>query len=78
MALSNMTIVSDGNLEFVSISFNYLDRSEISVYFDSVPDSTWAWVGDTNQIKFTPKVPNGITVLIARSTDASNLRHIIS
>ena len=78
MALSNMTIVSDGNLEFVSISFNYIDRSEISVYFDSVPTSTWAWVGDTNQIKFTPKVPNGITVLITRATDASDLRHIFS
>lgn len=78
MALSNMTVVSDGNLEFVSISFNYLDRSEISVYFDSVPNSTWAWVGDTNQIKFTPKVPNGVTVLIARMTDASALRHIFS
>jgi len=78
MALSNMTIVSDGNLEFVSISFNYLDRSEISVYFDSIPSSTWAWVGDTNQIKFTPKVPNGITVLIARLTDASDLRHTFS
>lgn len=78
MALSNMTIVSDGDLEFVSISFNYLDRSEISVYFDSVPTNTWAWVGDTNQIKFTPKVPNGVTVLIARMTDASDLRHIFS
>lgn len=78
MALSNMTVVSDGNLEFVSISFNYLDRSEISVYFDSVPNSTWAWVGSTNQIKFTPKVPNGVTVLIARATDASDLRHIFS
>lgn len=78
MALSNMTVVSDGNLEFVSISFNYLDRSEISVYFDSVPNSTWAWVGDTNQIQFTPKVPNGVTVLIARMTDASDLRHIFS
>lgn len=78
MALSNMTVVSDGNLEFVSISFNYLDRSEISVYFNSVPNSTWAWVGDTNQIKFTPKVPNGVTVLIARATDASDLRHIFS
>lgn len=78
MALSNMTVVSDGNLEFVSISFNYLDRSEIGVYFDSVPDNTWAWVGDTNQIKFTPKVPNGVTVLIARTTDASDLRHIFS
>lgn len=78
MALSNMTIVSNGNLEFVSISFNYLDRSEISVYFDSVPTSTWAWVGDTNQIKFTPKVPNGVTVLVARTTDASDLRHTFS
>lgn len=78
MALSNMTVVSDGNLEFVSISFNYLDRSEIRVYFDSVPNSTWAWVGDTKQIQFTPKVPNGVTVLIARMTDASDLRHIFS
>lgn len=78
MALSNMTIVSDGNLEFVSISFNYLDRSEIKVYFDSVPNNTWAWVGDTKQIKFTPKVPNGVTVLVARTTDASDLRHIFS
>lgn len=78
MALSNMMIVSDGNLEFVSISFNYLDRSEINVYFDSVPTSTWVWVGNTNQIKFTPKVPNGVTVLITRTTDASDLRHIFS
>ncbi len=78
MALSNMTIVSDGNLEFVSISFNYLDRSEIKVYFNSLPNNTWAWVGGTNQIKFTPKVPNGVTVLVARVTDASDLRHIFS
>lgn len=76
MANSTQTAVSDGNLELVTLSFNYLDRSEISVFFDSVPTSAWEWVGVSDPIiKFTPKVPNGVTVLIKRTTDQSELRH---
>lgn len=76
MANSTQTAVSDGNLELVTLSFSYLDRSEISVFFDSVPTSAWEWVGVSGPIiKFTPKVPNGVTVLIKRTTDQSALRH---
>lgn len=79
MANSTQEVVSDGTLALIDISFNYIERSEISVYFDSVITADWAWVGTTSkQITFTPAVPAGVVVLVKRTTNASALRHQFS
>jgi len=76
MANSTQTVVSDGSLVLLDVSFDYLDRSEIAVYFDSVLSEDWAWVGvSDNQITFDPAVPAGVEVLVKRTTDISELRH---
>lgn len=79
MALSTQTVVSDGTLVLLDISIEYLDRSEITVYFNSTPTTAWAWVGTTDkQITFSPAVPAGVTVLVKRTTVLSSLRHSFS
>ena len=76
MANSTQTADSDGTLELLALSFDYLDRSEISVYFDNIPTTAWEWVGTADKtIKFVPVVPNGVQVLVRRTTDSSELRH---
>ena len=79
MAQSTQRAVSDGTLVTLDLSINYLDRSEIAVYFDSALTTKWTWVGKTaKQIKFTPAVPSGVEVLVKRTTDISKLRHEFS
>lgn len=79
MALSTQRAVSDGTLVLLDLSIHYLDRSEIAVYFDAALTTDWAWVGETaKQITFTPAVPNGVEVLVKRTTDISKLRHEFS
>lgn len=81
MASSTQRIVSDGTLRVVDISIGYMDRSEITVYFDSfeVLPPVWGWVGDVEKrIEFASDVPEGIEVLIKRTTDITQLRHYFS
>lgn len=69
--------VSNGTLTLLSISIEYFDRSEISVYFDGVVNARqWAWVGTVDKaLSFTPAVANGVEVSVRRSTDISVVRH---
>ena len=79
MAQSIQRAVSNGTLVTLDLSIHYLDRSEIAVYFDAALTTDWAWVGETaKQITFTPAVPNGVEVLVKRTTDISKLRHEFS
>ena len=79
MANSTQVAVSDGSLALLDISIDYLSRPEITVYFDAVLTTDWAWVGDSDkQITFDPVVPNGVEVLVKRTTDISELRHTFS
>jgi hypothetical protein len=79
MATSTQRAVSDGTLALLDISIAYLDRTEISVYIDSLLSTDWAWVGTADhQITFDPIVPDGIEVLVKRTTDISELRHEFS
>lgn len=77
MANSNQSAVSDGTLSLLEISIDYLDRADLSVYFDGILDSLpWEWVGDTDRsISFSPAVPVGVTVLVVRHTDLQKVRH---
>lgn len=80
MSYSTQRVVSDGSLVLLSVSIGYLERAHIKVFFDNLENDTlWDWVGTTdNQIAFTPAVPNGVEVLVARSTDLSAPYHVFS
>lgn len=80
MSYSTQRTTSDGTLVALDISVEYFDRSEISIYFDSVLNKLpWEWVGTTDKkIKFTPAVPNGVKVLLLRTTDLAEIRHQFS
>ncbi len=76
MAQSTQQVVSDGTLSTLNISFDYLDRSEITVFFNSVLTTAWTWVGSTSKtINFNSLVPNTTVVLVKRTTDITKLRH---
>lgn len=79
MAQSTQRAVSDGTLVLLELGINYIDRDEISVFFDSIPTNTWQWVGETSHsIVFDPAVPAGVEVLVKRTTDLTKLRHAFS
>lgn len=80
MANSYQIAVSDGTLVLLDISFGYLDRANISVYYNGVLNTTnWSWVGPTSHtLAFSPAVPAGVQVRVQRKTDASALRHDFS
>lgn len=80
MAYSTQREVSDGTLALLTISIEYFERTEISVLFDGVVDAyPWAWVGSTDKkISFSPAVPNGVEVMVLRTSDLSEIRHSLS
>lgn len=81
MSYSTQRAVSlDGMLALLDIEIEYFGREEISVYFNSVQDAhPWNWVGTSeHQIAFSPPVPIGVEVLVKRSTDISQPRHVFS
>lgn len=79
MAYSYQRVVSDGSLSFIDVAIDYLDRSEISVYFDDFLTDAWIWSGTSDKrILFADPVPAGVTVMVKRITDASKLRHEFS
>jgi microcystin-dependent protein len=77
MAFSTQRVTSDGTLSSLALSIDYFDRDEISVFFDDVIDALpWAWVGLTEKtISFSPDVPNGVEVLVRRSTPIDEVFH---
>ena len=77
MAFSTQRVVSDGSLVLLTIDIDYFERDEIAVFFDGILDALpWAWVGSTERkISFTPAVPNGVEVLIRRSTKLDTVLH---
>lgn len=83
MAYSTQRATSDGTLAFLDISIDYLDRTEITVYYDDILSEDWSWVGDTEKrISFAVLpggvVPEDVEVLVRRTTDISQLRHQFS
>ena len=75
--------VSDGSLNRVAVSLAYLDRSDISVWVDDIqiPEtgaSQYAWHWDGDDIVFDSPIPNGIEVLVRRSTNRSSVTNVFS
>ncbi len=79
MSYSYQRATSDGTMVALDISITYLDRSEITVYFNDVLTSAWIWSGVSDRrVLFPTPVPNGTVVMVKRTTDASALRHEFS
>lgn len=80
MAFSTQRTTSDGTLVLLDISIEYFDRTEIAVLFNGVVDVyPWAWVGTTEKkISFSPAVPNGVEVMLVRTTDLAAVRHMFT
>lgn len=71
MAYSTQRAVSDGTMTYLDLSIGYQSRTDIKVFYNDLPadPESWAWVGTTDKrIAFTVAVPNGIEVLVQRST----------
>lgn len=79
MSYSYQRATSDGTMVALDISITYLDRSEITVYFNDVLTTDWIWSGTSDRrVLFPTPVPNGTVVMVKRTTDASQLRHEFS
>ena len=75
--------VSDGSLNRVAVSLAYLDKSDISVWVDDIqiPEtgaSQYPWHWDGDDIVFDSPIPNGIEVLVRRSTNRSSVTNVFS
>lgn len=77
MAFSTQRGVSDGTLQLLMIEIEFFDKSEITAYFNNIPTTAFVWATDKS-IRFNSPVPNGVEVLIRRTTDLSQPRHIFS
>jgi microcystin-dependent protein len=77
MTFSTQRVTSDGTLSSLALSIDYFDRDEISVFFDNIVDALpWSWVGLTEKtISFSPDVPNGVEVLVRRTTPLAEVFH---
>lgn len=77
MAYSTQRAVSDGTLQLLMIEIEFFDKSEITAYFDNIPTTEFIWATDKS-LRFNDPVPLGIEVLLRRTTDLSQPRHIFS
>lgn len=77
MAYSTQRAVSDGTLQLLSLSIEFFDQSEISVFLDSIPTTAYTWATATS-IHMNAVVPNGVELLVRRTTDLSKVRHEFS
>lgn len=82
MAYSYQTATSDGTLSLLDVTFPYIERSHVRVYFDEVEfpaGSGWNWVGVSEaRISFSPAVPAGVVVLLRRATPADRPLHVFA
>src|SRR5690606_7832875 len=81
MALSYQEALSDGSLDYLALTIQYFDRSDISVYFNDTPQpehSTWEWSADFAGLQFTPAVAAGVLVRVIRTTSLEHMLHVFS
>ena len=76
---SSQTLVSDGTVNRVDLSIEYLDKQDIQVFVDDalLPSGgyAWTWASDT-AINFNQAVQLGSVINIRRTTAYDNIKHI--
>jgi len=80
MTYNAQSVVSDGTLAELLITFEVLDRNTVSVLMEGVPvpstTGLWSWVGTSrSNIKFHPAVRDGVVVTVTRTTNLDELVH---
>lgn len=80
MAFSIQRAVSDGTLQDLGITIQYINRADMQVFIEDVPQvegTDYTWTNDT-LIHFTVPVPNGDEVVIRRRTQLSQMLNIFA
>lgn len=81
MSYSTQRAVSNGTMVYLDLSISYQSRKDIKVFFNDLPApaGSWAWVGTTDKrISFTAAVPNGVEVLVQRTTRIDRIINVFA
>ncbi len=77
MPYSIQRAVSDGTLQQLGVSLAFFDRRDITAYVGGDLTFDFVWLTNTT-IRFNYVIPAGVEVMLRRSTDMSDPRHIFS
>lgn len=80
MAFSTQRAVSDGTLQDLLLEIKYIDKEDINVFIDDVPQVLgvdYTWISDV-LLRFTAVVPNESEVLLQRATKLDNVLNIFT
>ena len=75
---SSQTLVSDGTVNRVDLSIEYIDKSDIQVFVDDalLPTNGYAWTWASDMaINFNQPVRLGSVINIRRNTAYDNIKH---
>lgn len=78
MAFSTQREVSDGTLVDVRLQIEFIDREDINVFINDVPQivgTDWDWVSDT-LFQMREPVPEGLELLVQRATSLEGVLNV--
>lgn len=75
MAYSRQDAVSDGTLQVLDVSIQYMRRADVFVLLDDVLTTDWGWVGVLNSIAFPAPLAAGVKVTVVRRTRQDKVIH---
>lgn len=75
MAYSRQRAVSDGTLQLLDVSLQYIRRADISVLLDGVATDQWTWAGNLDAVAFPSPIPAGVEVTLIRATQSDKVIH---
>jgi hypothetical protein len=72
MAITSNTYTGNGSNKLFSITFPYLDTTDVDVYLNGVLQTAYSFANATT-IEFVTAPANGVTVVLQRTTNKENL-----
>ena len=77
MAVTENNYVGDGSTVLFSLTFPYLEQTDVNVLLDGTPTTAFSFASDT-QIQMDTAPANGVAVGIYRATNIDDLEVIFS
>lgn len=68
--------LSDGSLVTLDMAIGYIRRGDITVLFDGIRTSDWAWIPGQDAIRFNSPVPAGVLVTVQRATQRDRVINV--